>query len=155
MVGGRMRCIGSPQHLKQRFGSGFTIEMKLDVPSESEVSHMLDMYDLPTMVTAANLEAVCKTLGDLDRVELLAQGRTFISFSISSSLENSPEGVQIAQFLSWWYSVDRVDKINEFLEDRFEDADLVEEQDTKLRYKIGISEYAVSQTTLEQIFNTF
>ena len=29
MVGGSFRCIGSPQHLKNRFGSGYTVSARL------------------------------------------------------------------------------------------------------------------------------
>ena len=29
MVKGRMRCLGSSQHLKSKFGKGFTIEIKM------------------------------------------------------------------------------------------------------------------------------
>jgi len=29
MIGGRLRCLGSPQHLKDRFGSGYVLELKV------------------------------------------------------------------------------------------------------------------------------
>lgn len=29
MVGGRFKCIGSPQHLKAKFGSGYTLLVKV------------------------------------------------------------------------------------------------------------------------------
>ena len=33
MVGGRLQCLGSPQHLKNRFGQGFLTEIKLTAPT--------------------------------------------------------------------------------------------------------------------------
>ena len=33
MVGGRLRCLGSPQHLKNRFGQGYLVELKQVAPS--------------------------------------------------------------------------------------------------------------------------
>ncbi|CAM9893019.1 unnamed protein product, partial [Hapterophycus canaliculatus] len=29
MVGGRLRCIGTPQHLKGRFGGGYSVEVRV------------------------------------------------------------------------------------------------------------------------------
>ncbi|DAZ97520.1 TPA: hypothetical protein N0F65_009788, partial [Lagenidium giganteum] len=37
MVGGRMRCLGSVQHLKNRFGNGLMVELKLEQPPVTEV----------------------------------------------------------------------------------------------------------------------
>jgi len=33
MVAGQLQCIGSVQHIKSKFGSGYEIEIKLDMPS--------------------------------------------------------------------------------------------------------------------------
>ena len=33
MVGGRLQCLGSPQHLKNRFGQGYLVELKQFAPS--------------------------------------------------------------------------------------------------------------------------
>ena len=35
MVNGRFRCLGSTQHLKNRFGDGYTIKIRLKSPSDS------------------------------------------------------------------------------------------------------------------------
>ncbi|KAG7961902.1 hypothetical protein I3843_09G039100 [Carya illinoinensis] len=44
MVGGRLRCIGSPQHLKTRFGNHLELEVK------------------PTEVSSADLESLCQII---------------------------------------------------------------------------------------------
>jgi len=37
MVNGELRCLGGPQHLKSRFGQGYTIEIKvLDTAQSTE-----------------------------------------------------------------------------------------------------------------------
>ena len=36
MVGGRLRCLGSIQHLKGRFGRGYQLELKIRHPTSSE-----------------------------------------------------------------------------------------------------------------------
>lgn len=40
-VNGRLRCLGSTQHLKHRFGRGFEADIKLRRPSETESSELL------------------------------------------------------------------------------------------------------------------
>ncbi|XP_020114345.1 ABC transporter A family member 1 isoform X2 [Ananas comosus] len=47
MVGGRLRCIGSPQHLKTRFGNHLELEVK------------------PTEVSSIEIDAVCRTIQQL------------------------------------------------------------------------------------------
>ncbi len=40
MVGGRMRCLGSSQHLKTRFGEGFQLEARIGAVSETVRQHI-------------------------------------------------------------------------------------------------------------------
>jgi ATP-binding cassette subfamily A (ABC1) protein 1 len=40
MVGGRLRCLGSNQHLKSRFGNGLQMEVKLTIPGEEVVGQL-------------------------------------------------------------------------------------------------------------------
>ncbi|PPD73624.1 hypothetical protein GOBAR_DD29449 [Gossypium barbadense] len=47
MVGGRLRCIGSPQHLKTRFGNHLELEIK------------------PTEVSASDLENLCRIIQEM------------------------------------------------------------------------------------------
>lgn len=41
MVGGRLRCFGSIPHLKARFGDGFLLECKLQLPTSEQVASLL------------------------------------------------------------------------------------------------------------------
>ncbi|KAJ1408950.1 P-loop containing nucleoside triphosphate hydrolase [Sesbania bispinosa] len=47
MVGGRLRCIGSPQHLKTRFGNHLELEVK------------------PTEVSSVDLQALCQAIQEI------------------------------------------------------------------------------------------
>jgi ATP-binding cassette, subfamily A (ABC1), member 3 len=38
MVGGRLRCLGTAQHLKNRHGSGFVVEVKLTDPTHEDIA---------------------------------------------------------------------------------------------------------------------
>lgn len=61
-VNGRLRCLGSTQHLKHRFGRGFEADIKINPPSDSDVAEVMQR-----MVT----EDVDNLVGDeLDRYGL-------------------------------------------------------------------------------------
>jgi len=42
MVNGELRCLGGPQHLKSRFGQGYTIEVK--IPANTETSEAVRKF---------------------------------------------------------------------------------------------------------------
>merc|ERR1739848_976921 len=54
MVAGQLKCIGSGQHLKARFGKSFTMEIALELPSEDEkdnIQHKIyDLVDKPPVL---------------------------------------------------------------------------------------------------------
>lgn len=45
MVNGQFKCLGSPQHLKSKFGSGYTLLAKVHVEAELEHSDLLLFKD--------------------------------------------------------------------------------------------------------------
>ena len=65
LVGGRLRCVGSVQHLKNRFGQGFLAEMQIGSVSPERVAELLQRACLKAdhQVHFSNLETVCKALG--------------------------------------------------------------------------------------------
>merc|ERR1719321_385195 len=47
MVAGRLKCIGTGQHLKGRFGKSFTMEIALELPTDEEKDNLQqNIYDL-------------------------------------------------------------------------------------------------------------
>ena len=46
MVAGRLRCIGTPQHLKNRFGQGYQLDVNTDADhAEALENAMFEMFD--------------------------------------------------------------------------------------------------------------
>ena len=41
MVSGNLKCLGTSQHIKNKFGGGYEIEVKLELPSKEEVGDMI------------------------------------------------------------------------------------------------------------------
>lgn len=101
MVGGRLRCIGTNQHLKEKFGKGYSLEIRADEEYNSAIQKwILEMFPG---------SKVKENLGNQ------------IRFKVPMTLKLSQA----------WESVEKGKALH------------------------GIEEYAISQTTLEQVFVRF
>ena len=185
MVNGRLQCLGSIQHLKARFGKGFMLELKLNLPEKSDIKKLVQEYNIPEIVQilanpqdidsglAVSLKELSARLGEPERYKLLMPEDTQREFL--SSIEKN--GMTDAIFAEWWLNQDAYGRLNEFFQGSFPGYQLLERHNSKLRYslpkeddmklstlfsmledntaRLGVAEYSVSQTTLEQIFNEF
>ncbi|KAG7379070.1 hypothetical protein PHYBOEH_012040 [Phytophthora boehmeriae] len=180
MVGGRLRCLGSVQHLKSRFGDGLMLDVKLDMPDADELEYLMQHIfgDGSEFVTPMNLEEKCLAFGNADLA-----GRINIShptgYSLAAAIERDGF-IRAEAFCSWCVEETRFDELNTYLQGSFgvEQVLVMERQNDFCRFKVRssgkevklskmfaliedvktkmyIREYSVSQTTLEQIFNSF
>ena len=188
MVGGVLRCLGSNQRLRSRYGLGYQVEMSMIIPTDEEVQeklrNIMDVSDIKAPQNSElqlNLSQVKRIFSALMRekwCERLTEEDT--GAELNSSLENIGY-VSGSQLASWVILEDIYDVIMKFLSDNFAGFILRERQTIKLRVEIPsllpnggtrqlshmfgameshkdslhISEYSVSQTSLEQIFNFF
>jgi len=51
MVAGEFKCFGSSQHIKDKFGTGYEIEMKIKTLAEDETNAILDKYGFGQQLT--------------------------------------------------------------------------------------------------------
>ncbi|EQC42571.1 hypothetical protein SDRG_00301 [Saprolegnia diclina VS20] len=170
MVGGRLRCLGSIQHLKSRFGDGLLLHLKL-----KPVATMVD----DATETAMDREAVatyCTAHGRPDRVHLIRDDHP-TGYTLADSLARDGS-VFLHDVSAWWRREDRYDACISALQASLGETNVsvVERHLDVCRLKIigdnmslgrifglieekkaalHIREYTVSQTTLEQIFNSF
>ena len=78
MVNGRLRCLGSSQHLKHRYGNGFEVNIKILSPSDDALLALFkEVKDNTTTPIAAIAEAIKKHK---------IQGNTIASFAVLRSL---------------------------------------------------------------------
>ncbi|KAE8985099.1 ATP-binding cassette sub-family A member 2 [Phytophthora rubi] len=177
MVGGRLRCYGSVQHLKSRFGDGLVFDTKFDAVAADELDRLLGKVfgDGDAFVTAADLEDKSRAFGDIELAARIAASHP-TGFSLAAALER--DGLIRAEaFCAWCVEETRFNELKEFLQQAFGAGDVVvlERQSDFCRFKVRgdvklsrmfalvedikstmhIREYSVSQTTLEQIFNSF
>eukprot|EP01138_Halocafeteria_seosinensis_P007062 gb/GECG01007221.1/.p1 GENE.gb/GECG01007221.1/~~gb/GECG01007221.1/.p1 ORF type:complete len:1912 (+),score=224.19 gb/GECG01007221.1/:1-5736(+) len=179
MVGGRLRCLGSIQHIKNTHAQGYQMRIKLDNPSQEDIAQteqaVKSSVSAVDRVSEAQLSTVCGALGDpsmLDEVNADGTG-----WMVYSSIEGSTDrSVSIRELSDWWVEEQQIKSVLNFVYANFENSELIERQGTLLSFKIppqnmrlsrmfdllesarstqNIREYALSQTSLEQVFNYF
>ena len=192
MAGGKLKCLGSAQHLKTRFGQGYQVEMKLMLVDVGDKDHIATLTKLQEGTPAAggedggvppdevffNLDQTLAALRSLTGDDYLAdmvQPSNQLGNPIYK-LASSPGGVELNGLAVFATEELRMRKLTQFFESSYDSAVLRERQDTKVRYEIGsdglrisqifsnieqhkeelkLSDYGVSQTSLEQVFNYF
>ncbi|KAH9148224.1 hypothetical protein LEN26_004557 [Aphanomyces euteiches] len=178
MVGGRLRCLGSIQHLKNRFGDGLMLHVRVVPVMTTEVREFSSQtFGNEMTLTKERIGEICTTLGKPHRVDDMSSHAT--GYILAESLTRN-DYINARDFCAWWLSEDRFDAMACHLRECFGDdnVQLLERQNDMSRFKLikagqslalsnvfsmienskvdlNIKEYTVSQTTLEQIFNSF
>lgn len=212
MVGGRLRCLGSSQHLKTRFGNHLELEVKPVEVSSMDLENLCliiqeKLFDIrPHSRSILNDIEVCIggtnsiVSGDASAAEIslskemiMAVGQWFGNEERVKALVSATEdsckifgdqlseqlardgGLPLPIFCEWWLAKEKFTKIHSFIQSSFPDATFQGCNGLSVKYQLpcgeglsladvfgyiernrnqlGISEYNVSQSTLESIFN--
>jgi len=192
MAGGKMKCLGSAQHLKTRYGQGYQMELKIMEPTNDDEDYNTAKATL-IQKTQQHTDQDVENGVDSDNIFLNMEetiaGVDFLSKDtfLSSKLNEddatgyfiqksatSNTGVSITELAAFCTTELRLRTLSQFLEDKFADIILREREDTRMRFEVPsegrkistlfgdiednkerlfVSEYGISQTTLEQVFN--
>uniref|UniRef100_K3WB22 ABC transporter domain-containing protein n=1 Tax=Globisporangium ultimum (strain ATCC 200006 / CBS 805.95 / DAOM BR144) TaxID=431595 RepID=K3WB22_GLOUD len=193
MVGGSMKCLGSVQHLKSRFGEGLMFDAKLQPATTEDVRSFAVEYfnTVDAQIRREELAEICGRLGNMVW-ESKISGTHKTGYTLAHSLDR--DGYILAStFAAWWLNELKFERVSSFLADSFGSVELLERRNDSCWFKIHssttspdfdanssparrqdalrlasvfelienakqsleIREYSVSQTTLEQIFNSF
>eukprot|EP01048_Picozoa_sp_COSAG05_P025230 COSAG05_NODE_6321_length_981_cov_1.358277_1_plen_294_part_10 len=183
VVGGRLRCLGSNQHLKSRFGCGYVVEFKLKRPSQSAVQAFCTnkLANEPGgKIPEADLQRVCTACGNEARARTISPDDER-GWVIHEALGRNKGTVSTEDFTAWWLGEDAVEDLDAFVLQACPGATRLERQNRTLTYSVGagsstagaitareifaaaeaastkfdVDEYGVEQCSLEQIFNQF
>ena len=178
VVNGRLRCLGSGQHLKNRFGAGYEVDIKTSLPDPmslqslaqflvdkgairfTSVSPMVtnlsgdnSVYDeaLMNVHVTGPLHLLCSTLNKPFRANLIAPG---CEGQLLFDQLKADGFITLKLFLDWWISEDYAENIAEFMKTGFEQPPLLLERSTahSFRYRIPVP---VSELPLADIFEKF
>ena len=153
------------------------LEFKLQSPTPEEIEALhvknFKCSAAGLSVPAAQIEAVCDALGNVTRYsEVREDGNGHVVFH---ALQQSSAGCPANILMEWWLMADAADNVMTFIDENFSGAVVLERHDTSMRYRLsadtplssvfrtleaakdelGMQEYGVCQTSLEQIFNAF
>lgn len=189
MANGRLRCLGSAQHLKNKFGQGFQIEMKVNLLDRQDESYLRIAALLAKSKAGLNDEEALSTSDDivfnLEEAKAALRSLTEDEFLVNMVNEHDPAGYNVfknasagvetlSELAAFATTELRMRKVESFVQQNFANSILRERQDTKARYEVPsenlriatifakiedskdelmLSDYGVSQTSLEQVFN--
>ncbi len=185
MVDGRLRCLGSAQHLKERFGKGFQLEVRMGMPSEEQEqrkSMAISSYSDNSSKTNSSPNPEAKVCSGVELLAIIeSKAPALLPFCNEpggpASMIESFGSIPIVDLAAWVLQEEEYNKILTSLQRAFPGIELRERQGLRLRFDIphmpglslaklfsvleemkgelGTDEYMLGQTTLENIFNAF
>jgi len=172
-VEGNLRCIGSSQHIKTKYGGGYEIEIKLNLPTKDDVSAFLKSLKYNES-TKMNKEEVAQLL---QRAKAIHLQKEITPDGVGAPIYYEiQKGSVSADYLAEWILIERNGElVHHMLQERFTGVTLIEHFQSFYRYSIdsnisigkvfgmfednkkqmNIMQYSVRQSTIEQIFNSF
>jgi ATP-binding cassette, subfamily A (ABC1), member 3 len=166
MANGRLRCLGSAQHLKNKFGQGYQVELKTRIADREDDDYVRTASILAATVVgrtdeeaavAHSLDLVFNKDQAVSALQVLTQD-SFLSDMISVDHptgygiwkdSTSPAGVSLDSLVTFATIELRMRSIADFIAAKFPSHVLRERQDTKARYEVS----AVG-TRISSIFET-
>ena len=166
MASGRFRCLGTVTELKNLYGAGFELDMRVQLPSESALTAKLSSWGIQEGATIRRKDCakICREVSQ-DRAD-----------TIDKELGGLSDKVNAKVFAEWSVQCDFIDEARAFVPKvvpgkvsvleavgrslKF----LIKEANSVLdifeavennKGKVNIDEYSISQFSLEQIFNDF
>lgn len=136
MVNGELKCLGSLQNLKSKYGEGYTLMVKLALDSTSSANATTSTNNVGNSLTIANA-SLAEDTQNRDKID------SFINF-ILQSIESS----ELKENRDGYVNIHISNKSNNILSTIFS---IIE----KNKETYNIEYYFVTQTKLEQIFLNF
>ena len=179
MVNGEFVCLGSAQEIKDKYGSGFEIDvriMPLKEETANEIYETTLQMERKQLITRDEVATVLEKLGKKDYMEEISEER--IGNHIEKELKVN-ERVQVCSVVNWTHYVTCAMKMIKKVKEHFNDVILSEHIENNFLFKVKkeegknksigflfglieenkqnnqITEYSIQQTSLEQIFNKF
>jgi ATP-binding cassette subfamily A (ABC1) protein 3 len=178
MVRGRLKCIGTTVWIKNKFGDGYELEVKAESPAQHEVNRVCDLFKtVPNSHLGINFDTLSQAL-HLANYSYLVNYIQRIGPGAGIFNIIQAEGYVSCEALASWCLIESFGKhIEKWLYSEFNNVEVIEHFSLMYKFKIKrqtvksigylfsvieanknelfISDYAISMTSLEQIFNRF
>ncbi|EAR81921.2 ABC transporter family protein (macronuclear) [Tetrahymena thermophila SB210] len=176
-VEGILRCIGSIQQIKDKFGEGYEVEIKLKIPTEQELIQKLSLYgitedNVKEQIHYDQLESYLQQMNASNLNEQInAQGN---GKQLYARL-NSDVGVSLLSLAQYIVLEQNGENLKSFIQNKVGEYNIIEHFDDFYRFRILsdisigkmfelfennknnllVENYSVKQASIEQIFNLF
>jgi ATP-binding cassette subfamily A (ABC1) protein 3 len=163
MANGRLRCLGSAQHLKTKFGQGYQVEMKIKLVEDKDADYVENVLALGRLKRdCVDEEAILSTAEDIffKLDEALAALRALAGDAYLSSMvqihpdnpngyniyknASSPAGVSLYELAVFATIEIRMRNLEKYVTDTYASSILRERQDSKARYEVGSAGVRIS-----------
>ena len=177
MVNGEFVCLGKAGEIKEKYGYGYEVEVRIKPLSEKKFIKIINEHNLDKdmKIDMSNIEEILIKLNKSNYIKELKKGR-FGSRLIRDIEMN--KSISIRALISWTFFVNNTLSFIKNAQPYFENIILSEYIDNNFLFKmkknsntktIGfffglfeknkdkfyVTEYSIQQTSLEQIFNMF
>ena len=191
MANGKLRCRGSAQHLKTKFGKGYQVELKVDVTGTDDNDYKANLQalirskggagddaeaaseDLELFFNLTEAQSALHQITGDDYLSSMLVETNALGYGVYKDA-SSAMGVSLSVLTSFVTNELRMKDLHSFIMGAYPTGILRERQDMKARFevssdgvsiakifasieenkaKLRLSDYGVSQTSLEQVFN--
>jgi ATP-binding cassette, subfamily A (ABC1), member 3 len=159
MANGRLRCVGSAQHLKDRFGQGYQVETKVEFVEQNDQDYLEAVRTLAEVSgKTVNMDEEEDGTGPVSggprdvvfNADEAIAALTQLNPSIADTVNpddpvgyaiyknaSSPAGCTLQELGTFAATELRMLAVEKFFTDNFDDHTLRERQDTKARYEVS------------------
>ena len=174
MVAGEFKCFGSSQHIKDKYGTGYEIEVKVRSLSESEMTSEIQRLDSFIPFNKSNVTRFLEAQGETGQ-EILKEIRDGGAYQDYHELLQAGKSIPATEFVQWHFTEVQGNLGLDQIEPLFQQFEVVEHYGNSWKLKVSradprgnqytigylfglmedvqkkcaISEYSVAQTTLE------
>lgn len=156
MANGKLRCLGSAQHLKNKFGQGFQVELKIDVLNvvdddyKSIVESLAACKGVPQInhddvfFTFEETLSALQNLTEDDSISSMITPDNTYGYNIWREAQSSV-GVPLDALAAFATSELRMQGLSSYMEITFPDSTLRERQDLRVRYEVSSTGTKISE----------
>ncbi len=177
MVNGEFVCLGSSNEIKDTYGYGFEVDIRIKPLTKDEINEILNKYNLDKNLKI-NLDNIKENLEKIEKSKFVDELKAErFGDKLLKEIKINDE-ITISQLISWTHFVSNALKLIKNAKNYFDEIILTEYIDNNFLFKIKktdnnksigflfglfeegkddcyITEYSIQQTSLEQIFNKF
>ena len=157
MVNGKICCIGSPQHLKNKFGKGYTIQLRVSMTEgrERTTSNLVQrQISRQFSRQLSNQSQKRRSSFDSETVSKIVYNRQ------TSEMITAQNLMDVRDFMNTTFPGCQLKSVhNNLLEYSINDDKMtwshIFGRIERAKHRVNIEDYSIGQTTLEQIFLSF